>query len=66
MTQKDMEEGLPHESATKARTHRTGFGCFVLSDRAVVSLATKFNNRDAPRDKTLHVKEGYILPLIEG
>ena len=27
------------------------FGCFVLSDRKVVSLGAKFNN-DSPRDKT--------------
>ena len=32
----------------------------------VVSLGVKFNNRDSPRDKTLHVKGGYLLPLIEG
>ena len=31
----------------------------------VVSLGAKFNNRDSPRDKTLHVKGGYLLPLIE-
>ena len=42
------------------------FGCCVLSDRAVVSLGAKFNNRDSPRDKTLHVKGGYLLPLLEG
>ena len=39
---------------------------FVLSNRAVVSLGAKFNNRGSPRDKTLHVKGGYLLPLIEG
>ena len=31
----------------------------------VVSLGPKFNNRDSPWDKTLHVKGGYLLPLIE-
>ena len=29
-------------------------------------LGAKFNNRDIPRDKTLHVKGGYLLPLIQG
>jgi len=28
------------------------FSCSVLSDRAVVSLDIKFNNRYSPRDKT--------------
>ena len=32
----------------------------------VVSLGAKFNNRDSPWDKTLHVKGGYLLPLREG
>ena len=32
----------------------------------VVSLGARFNNRETPRDKTLHVKGGYLLPLIEG
>ena len=32
----------------------------------VVSLGAKFNNRDSPRDKSLHVTEGYLLPLIQG
>ena len=31
--------------------------------RAVVSLGAKLNNRDSPRDKTLHVKGGYLLLL---
>ena len=39
------------------------FGCFVLSDRAVVSLGAKFNNRDSPRDKTLHVRGAIFCPL---
>ena len=42
------------------------FGCFELSERAVVSLGAKFNNRDSPRDKTLHVNGGYLLSLIGG
>ena len=29
-------------------------------------LGAKFNNRDSPRDKTLHVKGRYLLPLIRG
>ena len=32
----------------------------------VIFLGAKFNNRDSPMDETLHVKGGYILPLIEG
>ena len=32
----------------------------------VVSLGAKFNYRDSPRDKTLHVKGGYHLPLLQG
>ena len=34
-------------------------------EELVVALGDKFNNRDSPRDKTLHVKGGYLLPLIE-
>ena len=29
----------------------------------VVSLGANFNNRDSPRDKTLHVKEAIFCPL---
>ena len=36
------------------------------SNSAVVSLSAKFNNRNSPRDKTLHVKGGYLLPILEG
>ena len=32
---------------------------------AVVSLGDKFNNPNSSRVKTLHVKGGYLLPLIE-
>ena len=44
------------------------FGCFVLSDSTVVSIGAKFNDRDSPRDKTLHGKGAVIdlLPLIAG
>ena len=54
-----------HEK-TKVIMKHSHFGCLVLSEHAVVSLGTKLNNRDSPRDKTLHVKGGYLLPLTEG
>ena len=42
------------------------FGCFVLSYRAIVSFGAKFDNRDSPRDYTLHIKGRYLCPLQKG
>ena len=37
--------------------------CEFYRKELVVSLGAKFNNRDSPRDKALHVKEGLSVTL---
>ena len=57
-TRKNMEEDLPHEKvATKdTSTRKIEFAAKIFCLSAILS------NHDSVRDKTLHVKGGYLLP----
>ena len=57
-----MEEDLPSEKSKKSQPDASARK--IEFTAKILCLSAIFNNRDSPRHKTLHVKGGYLLPLI--